>query len=67
MTYRLRFESKQQCYHCNEETCDFGMVGNDDVLGNNQPLIYAVCRGCAIKSGLATDDEEWNDELRWSA
>lgn len=63
MRHRLHLLLVQDCYFCEKATDDFGIVVNDD-LNSAEPIIYAVCRSCAISSGMASDDEEWDDELR---
>ena len=57
MRYRLRLQPAQECYYCSDDTKDFGLVANDD-LQSSDPLMFAVCRSCALRTGLATDDEE---------
>lgn len=62
-TKSLHLDRMQRCYYCSENTEDFGLVANDD-FEVSMPLIFAICRSCAIESGLASDDEEWEDDLQ---
>ena len=62
MGYKLKFVDHQECYFCHEEIDNFGLVVTND---DQTPVIYAICKSCAIIQGVATDSEEWEDELRY--
>ena len=65
-TKTLNLGPIQMCFYCKRECEDWGLVENDD-LDAKLPALFAVCRQCAIRTGLATDDYEWEEELRIGA
>ena len=58
MPSRIRFAPIQTCWFCEQDTDDFAVASDEDG-------IWITCRKCAMERGDATDDENWDDELRW--